>query len=327
MRLRRISALFLIAAACGPADTVPLGQPAPTTTTMPATTTSTAISTTVVAPATPVPGAPLVLEPFEPPPALHVRAAGTVTEVGLWSSCWQSGNRSQCSDGRPPAVPTDIGNPAEVEVGFDTPGWRFSASFVPRGEECGGRVQEMPLPATGPTTHRLLPVGRAGDYTVTLHGRSTEAATHKGDVATTFRWHTTANGPNQAPTATMSFVANRPEVKASHGAELSARALGVTTRSGTVTASAIVTTSTGTSMEVVFEPIALDCTPEGVLFLRSEGEDGRKVATLGPPPYRYDVRLVLSGVVYRGAGVWPQDEIHDCSPCTTLVFTPPLPAL
>jgi hypothetical protein len=312
--------LFLIAAACGPADTVPQAQPAPTTI-------PTTIATTVASLAMPVPGTPLVTEPFQPPPALHVRGGGTDTVLGLWSSCWQSGNSNRCADGHPPDVPDDIGHPADVEVAFDSPGWRFSATFVPSGQECGGRTQEMPLTATGPTTHRLLPAGRAGDYTVHLFGRSTEAATNKGDVATTFRWHTISNGPNQAPSATMSLLATSPQVKVSLGAELTATALGVSTRPATVEASAVVTTSTGRSMEVVFKPIEADCTPEGAFFLRSDADDGRTVGTLGPAPYRYDVRLVLSGVVYRGAGVWPQDEIHDCSPCTSLVFTPPLPAL
>lgn len=264
--------------------------------------------------------------PLRPPP-LHVRGGGTDTVLGLWSFCWQSGNASGCADGRPPDVPPDIGDPAELEVAFDTPGWRFRATFIPSGEECGGRSQSVPLTATGPATHRLLPAGRAGDYTVTLHGRSAEGATNKGDVGTTFRWHTTTNGPNEAPHATMSLVATSAGVKVSMGAELSAAALGVTTRPGTVQASAVVTTSTGASFPVDFRPLDIECTPEGSFHLRSEADDGKTVAGLGPPPYRYDVRLFLAGVSYRGTGVWPQDEIRDCSPCTRLVFNPPLPAV
>ena len=265
--------------------------------------------------------------PHAPPPPLHLWGGGTDTVLGLWSLCWQSGSSTGCADGHPPDVPPDIGNPAEVEVAFDTPGWRFSATFVPSGEECGGRAQSVPLTATGPASHRLLPMGRAGDYTVTLHGRSTEGATNEGDVATTFRWHTRTNGPNEAPSATMSLLAARPELKVSLGAELSATALGVTTRSGTVQASTVVTASTGASMPVDFRPRDIDCAPEGSFHLRSEADDGKAVAALGPPPYRYDVRLVLGGVTHRGTGVWPQDVIRDCSPCTRLVFDPPLPAL
>ncbi|HEV2760758.1 MAG TPA: hypothetical protein VGV86_14455, partial [Acidimicrobiales bacterium] len=92
-------------------------------------------------------------------------------------------------------------------------------------------------------------------------------------------------------------------------------------------ASAVVTSSTGASMRVDFRPIPMDCVPEGSLFLRSDGDDGRAVAALGPPPLRYEVTLSLQGRLYRGTGVWPQDEIHDCSPCTRLRFDPPLPAL
>ena len=246
--------------------------------------------------------------------------------LGLWSSCWRSGNASTCADGRPPAVPPDIGDAPDVEVAFDAAGWRFSATFVASGQECG-REQSFPLTATGPTTHRLMSAGRAGDYTVTLHGRSGEGATNKGDVATTFRWHTTQDGPNEAPSATISLVATPAEARVSMGAELSARALGVTTLPGTVEASAVVTSSTGASMRIDFGPSPMDCVPEGSLFLRSDGDDGRAVAALGPVPLRYEVTLSLKGSVYRGTGVWPQDEIHDCSPCTRLRFDPPLPAL
>ena len=308
-----LCALLLLFAACGQAaDPVPEGQPAPT------------ITTPITTP--PGSGTPVMVAPREPPPPIRVRGGGTETVLRLWSSCWQSGSARTCADGRPPAVPPDIGSAPDVEVAFDAVGWRFSATFVATGQECG-REQTFPLTATGPTTHRLMAVGRAGDYTVTLHGRSAEGATNKGDVATTFRWHTTEDGPNEAPSATISLLATPADARVSMGAELSARALGVTTEAGTVEASAVVTSSTGASMRVDFRTIAMDCVPEGSLFLRSDGDDGRAVAALGPAPLRYEVTLALKGRAYRGTGVWPQDEIKDCSPCTRLRFDPPLPAL
>jgi hypothetical protein len=39
------------------------------------------------------------------------------------------------------------------------------------------------------------------------------------------------------------------------------------------------------------------------------------------------VILVLDSVDYHGTGTWPDDVVADCSPCTTLRFVPPLPAL
>ena len=312
MRARCASAalVLLAAGACGQAEAPPAAQPVPTT----------------VA-AAPAPPATLAASAVTRPPAIHVRGGGKELVLSPWTACWSSGAATGCADGRPPEVPPDIGSPPDIEVGFDAPGWRFSATTVPTGQACGGRSQSMDLPATGPTTHRLLPIGRAGDYTITLNGRSTEAAPNKGDVVTTFRWRTTKDGPNEPPSATMSLMASTPALRASMGAELSARALGVSTNAGTVEASAVVTTSTGGTLAVAFERSNVECVPDGSLFLRSPNDDGKAIAGLGPAPYRYAVTLTLDGRTYRGTGTWPQDEIHECSPCTRLRWDPPLPAL
>ena len=316
MRAPRLSAalaLLLAGAACAQRDPTPAppaveAQPAPSMT-------------------SPGPGTPIPIPGVTRPPAIVVRGGGNEFILSPWTACWHSGSVSACGDGRPPENPPDIGSPPDIEVAFDTPGWRFSATAVPTGQACGGRSQSMDLAATGPTTHRLLPIGRAGDYTITLNGRSTEAATNRGDVVTTFRWRTTKDGPNQAPSATMSLMATPPEMRASAGAELSARALGVSTNAGTVEASAVVTTSTGATLAVAFKPANAECVPDGSLFLVSPTDDGKAIAALGPAPYRYAVTLTLNGTTYRGTGTWPQDEIHDCAPCTRLRFDPPLPAL
>lgn len=318
--------MLLLAAACG----APYASPQPGNAAKQTTTVgqppSTASASMPAAPNTSA--APGAAQPGTPPPPLHVRGAGRDTVLPIWSSCWQSGSVSGCGDGRPPEAPPDIGSPAEVEVEFDTPGWRFSATAVATGQTCGGRQQSVDLEATGSTTHRLVPIGSAGDYTITLNGRSTEAATNMGDVATTFRWHTTSDGPNEPPSATVSIVGSRPGDKLSFAGELSAQALGVSTRTDSVTASAVITSSTGARLTVDFHPTpGLDCLPEGSLAYRTKDEVGAQVAALGPPPLRYDVTLVLGSVAYRGTGSWPSDVISDCSPCTRLQFNPPLPAL
>lgn len=321
MRALRLSAALALllagAGACGEANPDSTAQPAPP-----------AVEAQPAPPITSTgPGMPIPISGFTRPPAIHLRGGGNELVLAPWTSCWSSGNATGCGDGRPPEVPPDIGSPPDIEVSFDTPGWRFSATAVPSGQTCGGRSQTMDLPATGATTHRLSPIGKAGDYTITLNGRSTEAATNKGDVVTTFRWRTTTDGPHQAPGATMSLMASPPEMRASAGAEFSAHALGVSTNAGTVDASAVVTTSTGATLAVAFEPINLECVPDGSLFLRSPNDDGKAIAGLGPAPYRYAVTLTLNGTTFRGKGTWPQDEIHDCRPCTRLQFEPPLPAL
>ena len=320
MRVPRVCAALvaLAASACGQ----DVERPAPA----PAASATQEATTTAAVPAVRTPPT-FVQAPAVPRPPLLLRAGGIETSAGLWSACWSSGNTNTCADGRPPENPPDMGSPSDIEVAFDTPGWRFSATAVPTGQACGGRAQTMDLPATGPTTHRLSPIGRAGDYTITLNGRSTEAATNRGDVGTSFRWRTSTDGPTQPPSATMSLMATSEGIKVPLGAEFSARALGVSTNAGTVEASAVVTTSTGASLAVNFEPTSQECVPDGSLSLRSSNDDGKAIAGLGPAPYRYAVTLTLNGAVYRGTGTWPQDEIHECSPCTRLRWDPPLPAL
>jgi hypothetical protein len=303
-----------VAGACGPAGepVQPVAQDSPPSTSPPTTSPGLAL------PLTP---------PASRPPPIILRAGGTETTLAIWSACWSSGNANGCADGHPPDVAPDIGGPPEVEVAFDAPGWRFSATAMPTADTCSGRQETADLTATGATTHRLLPMGRAGDYTITLSGRSTDAATNKGDVATTFRWHTPRNGPSAPPTATMGLLATPPEIKASLGAELTAQSLGVSTTAAAVSASAVVTAASGEAMTVEFHRHpGLECVPDGFLFLRSDGEDGRRLTALGPSPFRYDITLTIAGTTYRGAGTWPQDQIHDCAPCTKLRWDPPLPA-
>ena len=320
-----VASLMVFASACGEVvePAVPSAQGGPAVEQI----TSTVLPpiSSAVPPGSPI---PVVGKPGLPMPPLLIRFGGTDSVLSVWSSCWQSGTGGWCADGRPPADPPDIGSPAEMEVVFETPGWRFSATAVPSGGSCGDRTQSVELPATGPTTHRLVPIGPAGDYTITLHGRSTDAAINTGDLATTFRWHTIEDGPNEAPSASMSILPAKRGDKLSFAGELSARALGVSTRSDRVKASAVITSSTGASMTVEFHPHpGLECVPEGSLSYRTDAEVGRQMSSLGPPPFRYEVSLLLDSVPYRGTATWPDDEMSRCSPCTRLRFDPPLPSL
>lgn len=310
-------ALLLSAVACGSGQQVvevPVAEPVTSTTT----------GSPILAP---VPS-PRAAGIDSRPPPIRVRGGGRELMLGPWSTCWRNATGSVCADGTPPDDPEDIGSPAELEVEFAAPEWRFTARVTLTGEECG-REQVMELPATGPTTYRLAPIGQAGDYRVTLLGRSREGAAQKGDVATTFRWHTPRAGPNEAPAATASIVAGRTsQPPVSYGVEVTARALGVSTRKGMVAGSVVVTSANGASTTIPLEGRnAGGCVPEGSLYLGASDELGRQAAALGPPPFRYDVTLVLGTTTYRGTGTWPNDQVDDCSPCTALRFTPALPAL
>ncbi|MGH9263516.1 MAG: hypothetical protein ACRD1D_02375 [Acidimicrobiales bacterium] len=261
------------------------------------------------------------------PPPIRVRGGAQELTLSAWSFCWSAPTYGVCGDGRPPESPPDIGDPAELEVEFPVPGWRFTATAALTGVTCG-REQSVELPSIGPTTYRLLPIGPAGDYTITLSGRAKEGEAQGGDLATTFRWHTPRAGPNEAPEATASIIAGNPSEPRSFGVDLTARALGISTRTGTVDASVVVTSANGASLVIELEPRpAGDCVPEGMLYLGAPEEVGKEAAALGPAPFRYDVTLILDGIPYQGTGTWPDGQRSECSPCTTLQFDPPLPAL
>ena len=260
------------------------------------------------------------------PPPIQLRAGGREISLFPWSYCWSGDAVGVCADGRPPESPTDVGNPGEIEISFPVPGFRFTATVYRHGETCG-RAQTVTLEPTGPTTHRLLPVGQAGDYVVRLFGRGGEAAVSKGDLSASFRWHTPRNGPNEAPNATASIIAGRPPELGSYGVDLSVHDLRATPGTGRVTATAVVTSSEGPSMTIDLERRSVECADEGSVFFEAAEALGERAARLGSAPFRYDVTLVIDSIPYHGTATWPDDVDPACSPCTPLVFNPPLPGL
>ena len=143
------------------------------------------------------------------PPPIHVRSDGQELVLDPWAFCWTEGTMSVCADGLPPDPLPDVGSPDEIEVAFDAPGWYFTATAVATGQTCG-RAQTVELEATGPTTHRLRPIGAAGDCQISLTGHGGPVVGDRGDVAVSFRWHTPHNGPDVAPSATASIVGGDP---------------------------------------------------------------------------------------------------------------------
>ena len=300
-----------------------LMQESSTTTAPSPTTTTTANPATTIAAKDPLPVGPSGLPS---PPVIELRGGGKELALRPTSYCWSGDGKGACVTGVRSQSPPDIGSPAEIEVGFDAPNWRFTATAVITGQRCG-RAQTVTLDPTGPTTYRLRPIGAAGDYVISLFGRGAKGAVHGGDVSASFRWHTPSDGPNVAPVATASIVAGRPPESRSYGVEMSIRNLRSSPGPDGISASAVVTSSDGASMAIDLERKSLECSPEGSVAFAAAKELGDQAARLGSAPFRYDVTVVISGMAYRGTGTWPDDVDSECSPCTRMQFSPPLPGL
>lgn len=247
-------------------------------------------------------------------PAVHVRAGDAELALEPWMACWGNG----CYDGFPPEVLPDIGGPDEIMVEFPASNWEFTATVQPVGEECGRRQTER-LEPTGDTTHRLVPVGPVDDYEVTLFGRGPG-----GDVFASFRWTTPTDGILPVPAATASILADHDGRVDSYGVELPIWNLADTPAE--VAGQVAVTAADGSTHTFALTRQDFDCS-EGTIFLTAPTEEGLAAATLGSPPFTYEVTLELDGLGYLGTAVWPDDVDPECAPCVPLTFTPPLPAL
>jgi hypothetical protein len=277
---------------------------------------STAIPTSVP-PSSTIPVAPeeqVDPAPFDRAPMVLVRAGDTELTLEPWTACWGNG----CYDGAPPDVLPDLGAAVEIVVEFPATGWEFMATVQPVGEGCGRRQSE-PLEPIGDTTHRLVPIGLADEYAVTLFGRGSG-----GDVFVSFRWETLTDGLLPVPAATASILADHDGRVDSYGVELPIWNLAKTPddASGRVT----VTSADGRVHTFGLTRQDFDCSA-GSIFLTAPVEEGLAAAKLGSPPFTYEVLLELDGLGYLGTGVWPDDVDPECAPCVPLTFAPPLPAL
>ena len=307
------AALALGLAACGPGEGEP-GKVAPTSPAgQPATTTS------GTADSIPVGNTPR-------PPPIRLGGGGRELTITPWSFCWSGDGVGVCADGRPPESPPDIGSPAEIKVEFPMPGFRFTATAHPHGVACG-RAHSVTLEPIAPTTYRLLPMGAAGDWNVTLFGRGQQGTGAKGDLSATFRWHTPTDGANEAPHGTASIIGCIGSDIRSFGVEVSLHDLRETPPPDRVSATAVVTSSEGASISIDLERKEFDCMADGSVYFTAPRELGEAAARLGNPPFRYRVTLVVDATSYQGTATWPDDVNPECSPCTRLTFTPPLPGL
>ncbi len=267
-----------------------------------------------------------VSNPRRPPP-VQVRGGGREISLVPWSYCWSWDGGGGCSDGRPPESPPDVGSPGEIEIGFPVPAFRFTATARRHGETCG-RAQTVTLESTGPSTHRLLPIGQAGDYVVTLSGRSGEVppAVSKGDLVVSFRWHTPRDGPNEAPNAIVSILAGSPTEPRSFGVDLQVHDLPATPGPGRAAATAVVTSREGASMTIELERRSIECAEEGSVSFDAARALGEQAARLGSAPFRYDITLVIDSTPYHATASWP-DDVSEHSSRIPLRFNPSLPGL
>jgi len=249
------------------------------------------------------------------PPPVTVAGGGSEIALEPWTYCWRNG----CADGVPPQDPPDLGSPARVTVSFPRPGWSLRADLQPAGEPCG-RVQTVALAPGEDGGSSLAPAGPAGVYDVVLMGSGPG-----GDVATSFRWTTPVDGPMPVPSARLAVLADHDGRVDSYGVELALDGLAATPRE----ASATVTVTPAEGDPVTFEatPGTATCLPEGSLRFDGPDAQGLEAAASGPPPFDYEVQLVLDGVEHRATATWPPDEVPDGGPSVELDVAPPLPRL
>jgi hypothetical protein len=255
---------------------------------------------------------PATAAPETPP--VTVRFGDRSIELEPWTFCYGNG----CANGMPPADPPDVGNPEQIVVEYPLPGWSFTASFRPAGDECG-RVQDVPLEPRGDGMHVLSPAGFGGTYDVTLFGQG------NGDLFVSFRWTTTRDGPLLAAAARLALLADHDGRVDSHGVELELTHLASTPAAATATIT--VRAEDGRSPTFDATRSAIGCLPAGTVYWDGPDDQGLAAATLGEGPFTYEVVVVLDGVRYAATAAWPDDVIVGNEPSVALAFEPRLPAL
>lgn len=249
---------------------------------------------------------------FDAPPPVTVRAGTTSFDLEAWTYCFGSG----CADGFPPEDPPDLGRAPQIEVEFPLDAWTFDAEFVPVGDPCPRR-HSVPVETTGAGTYVVRPAGHADTYDVTLFGRG------NGDLFVTFRWTTPTEGPMPVPDARLAVLADHDGTVDSYGIELEVSDLVATPEN----ASAEITVTAADGALLTFEATrAAGCFGDGTVYWDGPDEAGVNAAALGPPPFRYDVVVVLDGSRHTASATWPDDEIRGNEPSVSLDFLPPLPA-
>jgi hypothetical protein len=276
--------------------------------------------------ATPPPAnpAPTTAPVPDQPPAIVLDVGGRTVETRAGSSCWMADGAGRCADAvavDPDQLPV-IEGAFEVDFSFPVAGWAFQATFTPVGAGTCTRSYTVDAAATGTGEFTVRAAGPAGDYVVSLFGRGPQ-----GDVAPSFRWHTSSDGVLPPPTATTSIVwapDGRPE---GQGFRLDIDGLSVTPDEASATVTATAANGRSATLDSALGP-GLGCPAGWLSFAEKDSTFADRVAALGPAPFTYDVTLTLDGVPHRATATWPGDHVvdpfNDDPAPVPLVFDPPL---
>jgi hypothetical protein len=257
------------------------------------------------------------------PPPVRLEVDGGEVDAFQGSYCWQGPNGGgMCVDSVGAALSDlpDVGSPESVTFRFPLPSTTFTAYFDPVGHGCArsfeGEVEDL-----GDGAYRLAAAGPPGRYRVSVVGRAPQ-----GEAPGEFAWTTPVTGALGEPTATMGLVWKPHQRLESSGFLLNVANLAATPREAAATVT--VTASDGARRAFDAGEAHLGCPEQGYLSFSERGDAlGAEVVDLGPPPFSYDVALVLDGTSYDGTGTWPDDELENTGGSVALDFTPPLPAL
>jgi hypothetical protein len=268
------------------------------------------------------------------PPAITVLAGDDNIQAQGGSYCWSfpTGNSGDTSTGAcADAVATDpaklpmVEGILSVDFTFPVDGWAFQASFT-RADELLTRCHHtyaVIVDESGHGSFHLPASGPAGDYIVNLFGSGPQ-----GDYSASFRWRTPSDGMRPEPTAYVGILWTlHGHVDGTHGLNLSVSGLVETPARAEATVTA--TAANGRSLTVDAGKAQLGCKAMGgVDWWETDAARSARIFALGPPPFTYDVTLVLDGVDHHASASWPDDHVddpfNDDPAPVPLVFDPPL---
>jgi hypothetical protein len=261
-----------------------------------------------------------------PPPLTLHRPEGDV-DLEAWTYCFSNPDSGSagCADGGPPEDQAATSAAGEVAFSFPLEGWAFTADFVLTGDDgyCRNALTTA-VEQQDDGTYVVPALGPAGTWDVMITGYGDTG----NDLATSFRWTTSADSDHPTPaTGNVGFMGppmSRDEAPIAFGPSLLLS--GLVPEPASASADLVLPDAAGApSYPMELQPDR--CHHDGVLSLAASGEPGAEVdlPDLGEPPYRTEVHLTMDGASYVGVGSWPDDLQPRSSNQLVLEWTPPLP--